>query len=171
MPLPIIKSPVVVIGDKALNPALAVVWPVPPLAMGSVPVTPVVKGNPVALVNVTLVGVPNIGVTNVGEVLNTTLPVPVEVVTPVPPLATANVPAKVIAPVVAVDGVNPVVPALNEDTPPLTVAQVPSPRKYVVIDGVPVTMPTAVAELKRLLLDAVAPAGKVTAVLAVAVND
>ena len=34
-------------GDKALNPALAVVWPVPPLAMGNVPVTPVVKGNPV----------------------------------------------------------------------------------------------------------------------------
>jgi len=32
-------------------------------------------------------------------------------------------------------------------------------------------MPTAVAELKRLLLDAVAPAGRVTAVFAVAVND
>ena len=167
-----IRSPVVVMGDKALNPALAVVCPVPPLAMGSVPVTPVVKGNPVALVSVTLVGVPNIGVTNVGEVLNTTLPVPVEVVTPVPPLATANVPAKVTAPVVAVLGVKPVVPALNEDTPlAATADQVPSPRKYVVIDGVPVTMPTAVAELKRLLLDAVAPAGKVTAVLAVAVND
>ena len=67
-----IRSPVVVMGDKALNPALAVVWPVPPLAMGSVPVTPVVKGNPVALVNVTLVGVPNIGVTNVGDVAKAT---------------------------------------------------------------------------------------------------
>jgi hypothetical protein len=33
----------------------------------------------------------------------------------VPPLVVANVPAKVIAPVVAVLGVNPVVPALNED--------------------------------------------------------
>jgi hypothetical protein len=39
------------------------------------------------------------------------------VVVPVPPLATANVPAKVTTPVLAVDGVKPVVPALNEDTP------------------------------------------------------
>jgi hypothetical protein len=30
-----IKSPVLVTGDKALKAALAVVWPVPPLAMGS----------------------------------------------------------------------------------------------------------------------------------------
>ena len=160
-----IRSPVVVIGDKALNAALAVVCPVPPFAIAIVvpvhvpdvivptlvrldvtiadgnavpakfaagnpvvlvkvpddgvpnappftknapaepvltanavatpvpnPDTPVAMGNPVALVNVTLVGVPNIGVTNVGEVLNTTLPVPVEVVTPVPPLAMGNVP-------------------------------------------------------------------------------
>ena len=36
---------------------------------------------------------------------------PVKVVAPVPPLATTNVPFKVIAPEVAVDGVNPVVPA------------------------------------------------------------
>ena len=93
--------------------ANAVATPVPN------PDTPVAIGNPVALVSVTLVGVPKIGVTNEGEVLNTTLPVPVEVVTPVPPLATANVPAKVTAPEVAVDGVNPVVPAENvvTDTP------------------------------------------------------
>ena len=39
------------------------------------------------------------------------------VVVPVPPLATANVPAKVTAPVLAVAGVKPVEPALNEDTP------------------------------------------------------
>ena len=87
-----IRSPVVVMGDKALNPALAVVWPVPPLAMGSVPVTPVVKGSPVALVRVTLVGVPRMGVTKVGEVLKTFEPDPVDVVTPVPPFVTANVP-------------------------------------------------------------------------------
>ena len=36
-------------------------------------------------------GVPNIGVTNVGLVERTTLPVPVLVVTPVPPEATARV--------------------------------------------------------------------------------
>ena len=58
---------------------------VPPLAVGRTPLTPVVSGSPVAFVNVTDVGVPKIGVTNVGDVLRTTDPVPVEVVTPVPP--------------------------------------------------------------------------------------
>jgi hypothetical protein len=47
--------------------------PVPPFAALNVPVTPVVKGKPVALVKVTLVGVPRIGVTNVGLVENTKL--------------------------------------------------------------------------------------------------
>jgi hypothetical protein len=37
--LPIIKSPVVVTGDNALNAAEAVVWPVPPLPIATVPVT------------------------------------------------------------------------------------------------------------------------------------
>ena len=114
------------------------------------PLTPVLIGKPVALVNVTDVGVPKIGVTNVGEVDKTTFPVPVEVVTPVPPLVTgkvpvvraevdvaytappnvnevnpvpplvvANVPDNVIAPVLDVLGVNPVVPALNDVTPPV----------------------------------------------------
>jgi hypothetical protein len=69
-----------------------VVTPVPPCATGSVPVTPVVKGKPVAFVNVADVGVPKTGVTSVGEVDNTVLPEPVEVVTPVPPLATGSVP-------------------------------------------------------------------------------
>ena len=41
------------------------------------------------------------------------------VVWPVPPFAIANVPARVIAPVVAVFGVKPVVPALNDVTPPV----------------------------------------------------
>jgi hypothetical protein len=72
--------------------AVRVVAPVPPLATGRVPVTPVVKGNPVALVNTPDVGVPRRGVTNVGDVLRTTEPVPVEEVTPVPPLATGRVP-------------------------------------------------------------------------------
>jgi hypothetical protein len=144
--------------------AVRVVAPVPPFPTGSVPVTPVVRGNPVALVsvpdegvpnappfttgapaepiltaravatpvpnpetpvpigspvplvNVTEVGVPRIGVTNVGLVDSTVLPVPVLVVTPVPPLATANVPATVTAPLVAVLGVNPVVPKLIVET-------------------------------------------------------
>jgi hypothetical protein len=70
------------------------VRPVPPLATGRVPVTPVVKGKPVALVSVPLDGVPNMGVTSVGLVDKTTLPVPVEFVTPVPPLATGSVPVR-----------------------------------------------------------------------------
>jgi hypothetical protein len=36
-PVPRIKSPVVVIGDRALNAAEAVVWPVPPLETTNVP--------------------------------------------------------------------------------------------------------------------------------------
>ena len=59
VPLPMIKSPVVVIGDRLLNPADAVAAFVPPLAIGKVPDTPVVKGNPVAFVRVPLEGVPN----------------------------------------------------------------------------------------------------------------
>jgi hypothetical protein len=68
------------------------VTPVPPLATGRVPVTPVVKGKPVVLVSTPLVGVPKIGVTKVGLVDKTLLPDPVEVVTPVPPFATGKVP-------------------------------------------------------------------------------
>ena len=74
-------------------PAVGVAVPfVPPFAIGSVPVTPVVKGKPVPFVRVTDWGVPNIGVTNVGLVDKTTLPVPVLDVTPVPPDATGKVP-------------------------------------------------------------------------------
>ena len=65
---------------------------VPPFAIGSVPVTPVVKGKPVALVNTIAVGVPKAGVISVGLVDKTTDPVPVLVVTPVPPDATGKVP-------------------------------------------------------------------------------
>ena len=48
-PLPRIRSPAVVIGDKALNAALAVVWPVPPLRIGSVPVTCVARSTPLSV--------------------------------------------------------------------------------------------------------------------------
>lgn len=83
------------------DPVLAVT-PVPPLATGSVPVTPVVKGKPVALVKtpdagvpsagVTSVGLVNVGLVSVGLLASTTLPVPVDDVTPVPPRATVRVP-------------------------------------------------------------------------------
>ena len=51
--------------------------PLARLVTGRLPVTPVDKGKPVALVRVTLVGVPRTGVTRVGEVASTLLPVPV----------------------------------------------------------------------------------------------
>jgi hypothetical protein len=87
------------LADKTVLPVpVLVVTPVPPLATGSVPVTPVVKGSPVQEVNVPDVGVPKTGVPSVGEVDNTTLPVPVDVVTPVPPLSTGSVP---VTPVVS----------------------------------------------------------------------
>jgi hypothetical protein len=86
------------------------VVPVPPLAIGSVPVTPVERGKPVALVNVTLEGVPSAGVTSVGLLDNTTEPEPVEVVVPVPPFATGNVPVTLVAKLTKVVDVEPVPP-------------------------------------------------------------
>jgi len=68
------------------------VTPVPPLATGSVPVTPVVIGKPVQFVSTPADGVPMFGVVNAGLVDRTLFPEPVELVTPVPPLATGRVP-------------------------------------------------------------------------------
>jgi len=75
-----------------------VVTPVPPEATASVadkdaadPVVFWLSVGKVQFVSVPLVGVPRIGVTSVGLVLSTLLPEPVEVVTPVPPDATASV--------------------------------------------------------------------------------
>ena len=48
--------------------AVKVAAPVPPLATGSVPVTPVVSGSPVALVSVPDAGVPNTGAVKTGAV-------------------------------------------------------------------------------------------------------
>ena len=73
------------------------VTPVPPFATGKVPVTPVVSGRPVTLVITPLAGVPSAGVTKVGPLDNTLLPEPVDVVTPVPPLATGSVPVTPVA--------------------------------------------------------------------------
>jgi hypothetical protein len=104
--------------DSTFEPVpVDVVTPVPPFATANVPVAADI-GMLVQLVNTPDAGVPNAGVTNVGLVDNTFEPEPVDVVTPVPPFATARVPANVIAPAVAVDGVSPVVPPLNVVTPP-----------------------------------------------------
>ena len=117
----------------ATAPAVGVVVPfVPPLAIGKVPVTPVVKGKPVAFVRVTDVGVPKIGVTNVGLVDNTTLPEPVLDVTPVPPDATGKVPV-VSADVDVAYKAPPDVKDVRF-VPPLVVARVP-PRVTAPVDA------------------------------------
>ena len=79
-----------VVAPKFVRAADAVVAAEPPLAIGRAPVTPVVKGKPVALVKVTEVGVPKMGVTSVGLVAKTLSPEPVDVVTPVPPDVTGS---------------------------------------------------------------------------------
>jgi hypothetical protein len=92
------------LGRNALRAALAVVCPEPPLAMGKVPVTPVVKGRPVAFVRTAAEGVPRAGVVKAGELVRAILPepdtfcpnavatpVPNEVI-PVPPRDTGKVP-------------------------------------------------------------------------------
>ena len=99
VPANVIAPAVPELGVKPVVPALKVETPVPagvphvpsprqkvddvaevPLfkfVTGRLPVTPVVSGNPVAFVSVTLVGVPSKGVTNVGDVDSTTDPVPI----------------------------------------------------------------------------------------------
>jgi hypothetical protein len=72
---------------------------VPPLAVGKVPVTPVVRGKPVKLVATPDVGVPRIGVTKVGEVAKTAEPVPVSSVKAERRLAELGVARKVATPV------------------------------------------------------------------------
>jgi hypothetical protein len=67
------------------------VKPVPPLPVGRVPETPVARGRAVPFDRFTADGVPRSGVTKAGLLDRTTDPVPVDVVTPVPPYATAIV--------------------------------------------------------------------------------
>ena len=97
------------------TPVPSEVIPVPPFATGSVPVTPVVNGKPVALVNVPEVGVPKIGVTSVGLVANTRAPVPVSFVTAAARLADDGVPRNVATPV----------PSAVMPVPPLATGNVP----------------------------------------------
>jgi len=61
-------SPAVVMGDKASKAVALVVAPVPPLAIGKVPITPELNGKPVALVNVPDAGMPNAGAVKIGDV-------------------------------------------------------------------------------------------------------
>ena len=77
----VLKAPVVVSAPAVVSAPPRVILalfatPVPPLADGRMPLTPVVKGRPVAFVSVALVGVPNTGVTNAGLVVPVIAPVP-----------------------------------------------------------------------------------------------
>ena len=63
------------------------------------PLTPVLIGNPVALVSVAADGVPKLGVTSVGEVANTNEPEPVSSVTAAAKLALDGVASHVATPV------------------------------------------------------------------------
>ena len=87
------------LADRTVLPVpVEFVTPVPPLATGSVPVTPVVSGKPVALVKTRAVGVPRAGVTSVGLVANTLAPVPVSSVKAAAKLADVNEPREVALP-------------------------------------------------------------------------
>ena len=93
------KAPDVVRLPPSVIVLLVFATPVPPLAPGSIPVTPVVKGKPVALVSVADVGVPSMGVTSVGLVANTLAPVPVSSVKAAARFALLGVAKKVATPV------------------------------------------------------------------------
>lgn len=105
---------------------------------GRFPVTPVVRGNPVALVRTSVVGVPRLGVTRVGDVASTTDPEPVveaaEMAVPLPesmPLivverviagvvvAVATVPAKPLAETTETEVTVPIFPAASIRTRPV----------------------------------------------------
>ena len=90
--VPVAPVPPVEGTSRAVRAPEAVVAPVPPLATGRVPETPAVRDTPVQLTKLPEAGVPRTGVTSVGLVLMPPWPEPVEVVTPVPPLATGSVP-------------------------------------------------------------------------------
>jgi hypothetical protein len=106
------------------------------------PLTPVEIGRPVPFVKVTEVGVPKIGVTKVGLVFKTKLPLPVEVVVPVPPFATA-----MVVPLQTPDVIVPTEVKLDETTVDFNVVPDSVPASAI-IEAVP-------AAVKRPLLSTV----------------
>ena len=110
VPLPIMRSPVDVIGESALNAAEAVVCPVPPLAIANVPasvivpepvmgpplvVKPVVPPLTLTLVTVPLPPPPDALIVWLGQVPLMVTLVPATKLgedEPVPPDATGNIP-------------------------------------------------------------------------------
>ena len=153
--------------------AARLVVPVPPLVIGNVPVTPVDRGRPVAFVSVAAEGVPKLGVVSAGDVDSTTDPEPVDVVTPVPPFATGNVPVTCVVKLTP-DKVPPRVKLPEEVTVPVRVMPltVPVPPTEVT-EPPPVPAPIAVRKSAAFNEETVLSAlkrGKVTALGLVMVN-
>lgn len=109
-------------------PVAKLVIPVPPLATGRVPVTPVDNGKPVAFVSTAADGVPSAGVVNVGDVVIATLPDPDTVYSPTTPALLYS--TRVVVPLVIADE-----PIVNPAAATLGAAQVPSPRQKVLEDA------------------------------------
>jgi hypothetical protein len=112
--------------------------PVPPFATGSVPVTPVDKGSPVALVRVAALGVPRSGVTSVGLVANTRAPDPVSSVTAAARFVELGVAKKVATPV-------------PKPATPVAIGK-PVALVRVAADGVPRSGVTRAGDVARTLL-------------------
>ena len=148
---------------KAVKASAAVVEPVPPFAIGKVPVTPDVNGKPVAFVNTPEAGVPNAGAVKVGLVnvllVKVSVPAKVAKVPDAPGKVIVVVPATVGAASVAVPDVDPANPTLvAEATPKVGVTKVgevantkaPEPVSFVTavarfaLVGVPKNPPTPV---------------------------
>ena len=150
-------SPAVDMGESASKAAAFVVAPVPPFAIGKVPVTPVVKGKPVAFVNTPDAGVPKAGAVKVGEVkvLFVKVSVPAKVAK-VPEAAgkviAVPVPATAGAEMVAVPEVDPAKETeVAEATPKVGVTKVGEVAKTTE----PVPVSSVIAEAK-FALDGVA---------------
>lgn len=125
------------VSRNVATPAPRAVSPVPPRFAGRVPVVPASIGRPVAFVSVALDGVPSAGVVKLGLLDKTTEPVPVDVVTPVPPLATGRVPVTCVVKL-TLDSVPPNVKFPVEVTVPVSVMPltVPVPPTEVTPSGV-----------------------------------
>ena len=121
------------------------------------PLTPVLIGNPVALVSVAADGVPKLGVTSVGEVANTRLPEPVSSVTAAAKLALDGVPSHVATPAprpLMLLGLMPVqlvrLPLLGVPSAPLNVTNAPAdPTLTARAVRTPVPVPVRPVEIGR----------------------
>lgn len=107
---------------NAVNAVTALVAPVPPFAIGKIPITPLVNGKPMALVNVPEAGMPNAGAVKMGAVkvlfVKVSVPAKVAKVPEAPGKVIVVVPATAGAAKVAVPEVDPAKPTLVAEAAP-----------------------------------------------------